>query len=91
MSSLRAMDVFLFGLVNQTLASAAREVLWLMFSCLFGPARILLAQRLFAAATVRRVRALVERDHPAVMAIWTAMGYALDGRIVRFIKQAGSS
>jgi ribosomal protein S18 acetylase RimI-like enzyme len=34
----------------------------------------------------RRISALVERDHADAVAFWEAAGYALDGRIARYVR-----
>src|SRR5262249_18898982 len=39
----------------------------------------------FAQKGIRRVTALVEREHPDAVGFWTAMGYTLDTRIARFV------
>jgi ribosomal protein S18 acetylase RimI-like enzyme len=51
------------------------------------------ARRLVAAAEevlgawgVRRITALVEKDHPAAVAFWGAAGYADDARMARFVR-----
>ena len=39
----------------------------------------------FAKQGVKRVTALVEKDHPWAMAFWKAVGYDLDQRMARFV------
>ncbi len=58
-----------------------------------GIARALVAgaEEAFAAWGARRVTALVEKDHPWAVAFWTAVGYADDVRIARYVRNLGSS
>ncbi len=35
---------------------------------------------------VRRITALVEKDHPWAVSFWQAVGYAPDDRICRFVR-----
>jgi ribosomal protein S18 acetylase RimI-like enzyme len=53
-----------------------------------GVARALVAvaEEAFAAWGARRVTAMVEKEHPWAVAFWTAVGYADDTRIARFIR-----
>jgi ribosomal protein S18 acetylase RimI-like enzyme len=53
-----------------------------------GIARALVAaaEATFAEWGARRVTALVEREHPWAVAFWTAVGYADDARISRFVR-----
>jgi len=53
-----------------------------------GIARALVAaaEEAFAEWGVRRVTALVERDHPWAVGFWNAVGYDLDVRIARFVR-----
>jgi ribosomal protein S18 acetylase RimI-like enzyme len=44
------------------------------------------AERRLAEHGVERITALVEKDHPDALGFWTAAGYELDSRIVRFVK-----
>lgn len=44
------------------------------------------AHDLFAQWGVRRINALVEKDHPLAIAFWTAIGYRHDGRMARFVR-----
>jgi ribosomal protein S18 acetylase RimI-like enzyme len=39
----------------------------------------------FATWGVRRITALVEKDHPWAISFWQAVGYAADERISRFV------
>lgn len=43
----------------------------------------------FSTANVTRVSALVERDHPWAVGFWSAVGYEVDPRMIRFIKMLG--
>jgi ribosomal protein S18 acetylase RimI-like enzyme len=51
-----------------------------------GRALVSAVERYFASAHVRRVSALVERDHPWALAFWSALGYDVDPRMVRCVK-----
>jgi ribosomal protein S18 acetylase RimI-like enzyme len=53
-----------------------------------GIARDLVAavEQLFARWGVRRVTALVEKDHPWAVSFWKAVGYDPDPRITRFVR-----
>ncbi len=53
-----------------------------------GVARALVAEaeRAFARWGVRRITALVEKDHPWATGFWKAAGYDPDRRITRFIR-----
>lgn len=53
-----------------------------------GIARALVAaaEETFAAWGVRRVTVLVERDHAWAVGFWSAVGYDLDARIARFVR-----
>ena len=53
-----------------------------------GVARALVAEveRAFSGWGVRRVTALVERDHPWAVAFWRAAGYLLDERMDRYVR-----
>jgi ribosomal protein S18 acetylase RimI-like enzyme len=53
-----------------------------------GIARALVAEvhTLFARQGVKRITALVEKEHDWAVAFWTAAGYELDRRIVRFVQ-----
>ena len=53
-----------------------------------GIARALVAavEEAFAEWGVRRVTVLVERDHPWAVGFWNAVGYGLDVRIARFVR-----
>ena len=53
-----------------------------------GIARELVAavEQLFARSGVRRVTALVEKDHPWAVTFWKAVGYEPDPRITRFVR-----
>jgi ribosomal protein S18 acetylase RimI-like enzyme len=42
------------------------------------------AGKWFGQMDVKRVTALVEKDHPWAMAFWKAAGYEIDPRMVRF-------
>lgn len=52
-----------------------------------GLARMLVSEveKRFAQQGVKRITALVEKDHPWAMAFWQAVGYQLDQRMVRFV------
>ena len=39
----------------------------------------------------RRITALVEKDHPSTMAFWEAVGYRVDERIVRRVRNLGQA
>jgi ribosomal protein S18 acetylase RimI-like enzyme len=45
----------------------------------------------FATWGVRRITALVERNHPWAISFWHAVGYARDERISRFVRNLGPS
>jgi ribosomal protein S18 acetylase RimI-like enzyme len=45
----------------------------------------------FAAWGVRRVTALVEKDHPWAVSFWHAVGYAPDERMSRFVRNLSPS
>ena len=47
-------------------------------------------QTLFARQGVKRITALVEKEHDEAVAFWTAVGYQLDRRIVRFVQNLDS-
>jgi ribosomal protein S18 acetylase RimI-like enzyme len=53
-----------------------------------GIARALVAEveKRLARQGARRITALVEKDHPLPMAFWEAVGYRLDQRIVRRVR-----
>jgi ribosomal protein S18 acetylase RimI-like enzyme len=53
-----------------------------------GIARALVAsvEEAFAEWGVRRVTVLVERDHSWAVGFWSAVGYELDARIARFVR-----
>jgi ribosomal protein S18 acetylase RimI-like enzyme len=53
-----------------------------------GVARALVAaaEEVFAGWGVRRVTALVEKDHPWAVEFWKAVGYGDDVRIARFVR-----
>jgi len=46
-------------------------------------------EELFAEWGVRRVTALVEKDHPWAVAFWTAVGYTDDVRMSRYVRNFG--
>jgi ribosomal protein S18 acetylase RimI-like enzyme len=52
-----------------------------------GIARVLVAEveKRLAAQGVKRITALVEKDHPWATGFWQAVGYGLDSRIVRHV------
>jgi ribosomal protein S18 acetylase RimI-like enzyme len=54
----------------------------------WGVARALLAEveKRLSAQGVKRVTALVEKAHPRAMGFWEAVGYRLDERIVRRVR-----
>lgn len=56
-----------------------------------GVARRLVAtaEPIFAGWGVRRVSALVEKDHPWATAFWSAAGYDPDSRMTRFVRDLG--
>jgi ribosomal protein S18 acetylase RimI-like enzyme len=58
-----------------------------------GIARALVAevQKLFARQGVKRITALVEKEHEWAVGFWTAAGYRLDRRIVRFVQNLDSA
>jgi ribosomal protein S18 acetylase RimI-like enzyme len=53
-----------------------------------GVARALVAEveRAFSGWGVRRITALVERDHPWAVSFWRAAGYLLDERMDRYVR-----
>jgi ribosomal protein S18 acetylase RimI-like enzyme len=53
-----------------------------------GIARALVEEvtRCLASQGARRVTALVEKDHPLAMGFWAGIGYVLDARMVRFVR-----
>jgi len=53
-----------------------------------GLARALVAEaeRMFKQWGVKRVSAIVMKEHPWAMGFWKAAGYTVDDRIVRFIR-----
>ena len=53
-----------------------------------GLARILVAtvEKHFARQGVKRITALVEKDHPWALAFWEAVDFELDSRMVRFVR-----
>ena len=53
-----------------------------------GIARALVAEveKRLAQQGVRRITALVEKEHPGAMSFWEAVGYPVDGRIVRRVR-----
>ena len=53
-----------------------------------GIARALLTavEERFVRQGVKRITALVEKDHPWAMSFWQAVGYAVDQRIVRRVR-----
>jgi ribosomal protein S18 acetylase RimI-like enzyme len=53
-----------------------------------GIARALVAEAeaLLARLGVRRITALVEKDHPLAVGFWDGIGYSRDTRIVRFVQ-----
>ncbi len=53
-----------------------------------GIARALVAEieKRLAQQEARRVTALVEKDHPSAMTFWEAVGYRVDERIVRRVR-----
>jgi ribosomal protein S18 acetylase RimI-like enzyme len=53
-----------------------------------GIARALLAEveKRLARQGARRITALVEKDHPPAMTFWEAVGYPVDERIVRRVR-----
>jgi ribosomal protein S18 acetylase RimI-like enzyme len=56
-----------------------------------GIARALITEieRRLAARGVKRITALVEKDHAWAMRFWEASGYGLDSRMVRFVHNLG--
>jgi ribosomal protein S18 acetylase RimI-like enzyme len=44
------------------------------------------AERMFRQWGVKRVSAIVMKDHPWAMGFWKAAGYAVDERVARFVK-----
>jgi ribosomal protein S18 acetylase RimI-like enzyme len=53
-----------------------------------GIARALVAEveKRLARQGAKRITALVEKDHPWATSFWKAVGYGLDGRIVRHVR-----
>ena len=53
----------------------------------FGVATALVAevQKRFLQQGVKRITALVEKDHPDAVSFWRAVGYELDTRIARYV------
>ncbi len=53
-----------------------------------GVARALVAEaeERLARQGARRITALVEKEHPGAMSFWEAVGYPVDGRIVRRVR-----
>ena len=53
-----------------------------------GIARMLVteAEKVFRIWGVKRVSAIVLKEHPWAMGFWTAAGYSVDERVVRFIR-----
>lgn len=53
-----------------------------------GVARALVAavEERLARQGVKRITALVEKEHPWAMSFWEAVGYPVDGRIVRRVR-----
>lgn len=53
-----------------------------------GTASRLLAEveRRLASVGVKRVTALVEKDHPWAMGYWNSTGYELDSRLMRYVR-----
>jgi ribosomal protein S18 acetylase RimI-like enzyme len=53
-----------------------------------GIARALVAEaeKRLAEQGAKRITALVEKDHPWAMTFWEAVGYRVDGRIVRRVR-----
>jgi ribosomal protein S18 acetylase RimI-like enzyme len=53
-----------------------------------GIARALVAEveKRLAEQGAKRITALVEKDHPWAMGFWQAVGYGLDSRIVRHVR-----
>jgi ribosomal protein S18 acetylase RimI-like enzyme len=53
-----------------------------------GIARRLVAEieRRLVHQGAKRITALVEKEHPSAVAFWEAVGYGLDSRIVRFVR-----
>src|SRR5262245_57420248 len=53
-----------------------------------GAARSLVAEaeKRLAEEGAKRITALVEKDHPGAMAFWEAVGYRVDERIVRRVR-----
>jgi len=58
-----------------------------------GVARALVAavEEAFGEWGVRRITVLVERDHPWAVGFWGAVGYDLDARIARFVRNVRTS
>jgi GNAT superfamily N-acetyltransferase len=53
-----------------------------------GIARALVAdvEQWLSTRSAKRISALVEKDHPWATSFWQAVGYGLDGRIVRHVR-----
>ena len=53
-----------------------------------GLARLLVSEvgKSLAQQGAKRITALVEKDHPWAIAFWEAVGYELDSRMVRYIR-----
>ena len=43
-------------------------------------------EKRLARQGAKRITALVERDHPRATSFWQAVGYGLDARIVRYVR-----
>jgi ribosomal protein S18 acetylase RimI-like enzyme len=58
-----------------------------------GMARMLVAEaeKVFKQWGVKRVGAIVMKEHPWAMGFWKAAGYTVDERAVRFIRDFGAS
>jgi GNAT superfamily N-acetyltransferase len=58
-----------------------------------GMARALVgeAEEAFDGWGVRRITALVEKDHPWAVQFWQAVGYALDERMSRYVRNVPQS
>jgi ribosomal protein S18 acetylase RimI-like enzyme len=57
-----------------------------------GVARALLAEaeKMFKEWGVKRIGAMVVKEHPWAMGFWKASGYTLDERLVRFVRNTGA-
>src|SRR5262249_42651017 len=57
-----------------------------------GVARALLAEaeKMFREWGVKRIGAIVVKEHPWAMGFWRAAGYTLDERLVRFVRNTGA-